>query len=273
MTASAVQYSRLLLQSPIIYLFFYDARMRPQADHAFWRAYNAFHVLLSTSMTIMSIILLISVTCPLAIISRPVTPTSETVPRLCTLPLSYPTVQDLLNVSGWRAGCGFACAAPMSFRGRYFDRFWPFSLYRFEPNDLLRLPNLRINFLIPQNLPTIARSCQNSTRCTRETLQLVAPRFQARPPSGTPHYPQLVPELFRGFSTESPVSAAPNDFRMTPLSVLIAEICASMCKNSTFCIFMTKKDTDLSRVSLASSWHDLSCQMQLCPTALAAVTI
>ena len=35
MTASAVQYSRLLLQSPIIYLFFYDARMRPQADHAF----------------------------------------------------------------------------------------------------------------------------------------------------------------------------------------------------------------------------------------------
>ena len=124
-----------------------------------WRAYNAFHVLLSTLMTIMSIILLISVTCPLAIISRPVTPTSETVPRLCTLPLSYPTVQDLLNVSGWRAGCGFACAAPMSFRGSYFDRFWPFSLYRFEPNALLRLPNLRINYLIPQKLSTIARSC------------------------------------------------------------------------------------------------------------------
>ena len=207
----------------------------------------------------MSILLIISVTCPLAIISRPVTPTSETVPRLCTLPLCYPTVPHLLNVSGWRAGCGFACAAPMSFRVDVYDRFWLFSYFWFEPKALLKPPNLRLNYLIPQNLPTIARSCQKSTRCIWETLQLVAPRFQARPPSGTPHYPQLVPELFRGFSTESLVFLTPNGFRMTPLSVLNAEICASMCKNSTFCIFMTKEDTDLSRVSPTSSWHVLSC--------------
>ena len=76
----------------------------------------------------------------------------------------------------------------------------------------------------------------------------------------------MVPVLFRGFLTESPVSAAPNDFRMTPLSVVVAEIQNLEDKNSTFCISVTTADTDLNRVLKIGPRCDLINEKQPCPT-------
>ena len=91
---------------------------------------------------------------------------------------------------------------------------------------------------------------------------------QVRPPSGTPHPPQTVPELFRGFLTESTMTAASIDFRMTLLSVLVAEIQIVNGKSSTFCFSATTADTDLNRVLKIMSRCDLDSDKQLRPPAV-----
>ena len=137
-------------------------------------------------------------TCPLAVISRHVTSPSEPVARLCTLPQSYATVPDLPTVSGWRAGCGTARAAPMSISRCLWQIFYLFS-YRIEPKALPKLQNLRNNYLIPQKPLTFTRRCQNSIRCMRETLQLVAPRFSSPAALWNPPPPPDGPRAFPRF--------------------------------------------------------------------------